>query len=160
MTETLTGSATPGAGRSLIELEAMRRVSGVVNDRRSGRPLAGGVSVSLSGGADGTFSATTDVAGRYRIAVPEGRYMASVVRAGLLPLFQGEEGPRDEEALDLRRTTTLRRDFGLAASRYVAGRVVDEKQQPLPGAFLTLSPRQQPRLYSLGGVGHATGSAS
>ncbi len=76
-TETRSGTASPRAGRVVVRVEPLRRVSGAVRDRRSQRPLAGAV-VSLGSEQHSAFSVTTDATGRYALAVPEGRYVATV----------------------------------------------------------------------------------
>lgn len=149
------GTASPRAGRILVRVEPLRRLSGAVRDRRSGVPIASARVALASGGR--SLSALTDGAGRYRIDAPVGRYYATISRPGYSTTLEGTD---DAEAIDLSRAPSLERDFRIAALLHLRGRVEDETRRPVPGALVRLVPRQAPRLYSLGDLGGAeAGSA-
>jgi len=150
-TEVLAGSARPRRGSVVVRAAPLRRLSGTVFDRSSGRPLAGAV-VTVRGGHGHEASAETDASGRYELSLPEGRYSAQIARPGFASAFEGGD---DSELIDLRRSPALRRDFRLASLQRLSGRVEDEAHRPVGGALVRLSWKEFPRFYTLAEIGRA-----
>jgi protocatechuate 3,4-dioxygenase beta subunit len=152
------GSTRPRPGALVVRVVPQPRLDGVVRERQSSRPLAG-AAVTLHSTTDGTaFAATTDVAGRFRIEAPEGRYYAGVTRPGYTAITSDT---LEEAMVELRGAAAdARRDFELAPLRRVRGRVQDEEQRAIEGAFVTLTSKQQPRVYSTHGSSYFGGDSA
>ena len=155
-TEALAGTAGPRAGNVVVRAEPLRRLSGSVRDQKSGRPLAGAIVTLYRGHGGEGAAAETDAAGRYALALPEGRYYATIAHPGFALSMEGGE---DADAVDLHRANALRRDFGLARLQRLEGRVQDEAHRPVGGAHVRLSSKETPRLYTMADAGRSVAPA-
>jgi protocatechuate 3,4-dioxygenase beta subunit len=147
-TAALAGAAGPRAGRLVVKVSPLRRLSGTVRELQSRRPVAGAV-VALYGDREGgPTTVVADAAGRYAFDLPQGRYRAFATHPG----YRATDGGGDEDAIDLRRSLALRRDLVLEKLKELRGRVQDEAGRPVGGALVRLLPKLLPRPYSLGEI--------
>lgn len=122
-------------------------ISGVVNDRVTGRPLADYmvstyVNVTYTGDVLNSspemrqVSAITDAQGRYRLSdLPPGEYRVTA------------QAPRSFGLRETRHLMVSGRDlehidFGMSVAGKIAGRVVDENREPVPGIGVRLISRE------------------
>lgn len=116
-------------------------VSGVIRDAATGTPIAG-ATVAVRPGPQ----TTSDDQGRYTLnAVPAGRQTVSVttpIVSGIMPVFANRTVslPPDQELTSI--------DFSIQANATIAGRVLDQNDEPVPDAWVILVARE----YSLGAV--------
>lgn len=127
---------TVRSDRIILELrDCSARVYGSVLDVSGGAvPRARLTSAGL-GGVDG------DLKGQYSICVNQPRAVVRVTAAGY--------GPMEVEIIV---SGALRYDFVLVPDAYIAGRVVGENQNPIPGASVTVSPDPASRMNHLAPV--------
>lgn len=109
-------------------------LGGVVTDIDSGAPIAGAIVVATGTGGQGTFTATTDAAGRYSMAMTGGTFNITCTAAGYSPYT------RTGFAVKSGRANTL--DIKLVSIKgALTGVVTDlDTGMPLDGAMVTASP--------------------
>ncbi len=122
-------------------------ISGVVNDRVTGRPLADYmvstyVNVTWTGDVLNSspdmrqVSATTDAQGRYRLSdLPPGEYRVTAQPPRSF-------ASRVTRSLMVRGRDLERIDFAMAVSGSITGRVIDDNREPVPGIGVRLISRE------------------
>jgi protocatechuate 3,4-dioxygenase beta subunit len=145
-TPALAGSADRKPGPIAVQADPVRRVSGVVREAATRRPLAG-ATVTLVGVDDGpTAVGVTDARGQYAlVGVPAGSYWPYATLKGYTADAPADQG----EKLDLRRERSAQRDFELSPQRRLTGRVTDEQGRPVDAAMVTLGLEGMGTFYGL-----------
>jgi hypothetical protein len=147
-TDALVGTTRTGTGLLTITLTKGRTLTGVVREARSRAPLAGATITLMGDGASPSTTVVSDDHGRYSFApLASGRYVASAGRVGYATTADDDE---KERIIDLRRAASRSRDIVLEPLARLTGRVVDERQQPIDGALVSLLAKGSPTIYAAG----------
>jgi protocatechuate 3,4-dioxygenase beta subunit len=143
----LVGVGEP-SGRGLVRMTTARRLTGVVRDSGSGRPLPGATVGLHSEGPGAPLLAITNASGRYAFdGLAPAQYSLSLGRVGYAATDLAEASAH---TVDLRSAMARERDRRLSRVQQVAGRVRDEQQRPVAGALVSLAVKDSPRIYAQG----------
>ena len=137
------GALSRKRGPLLLTVRPERTLAGLVTDAATRLPLSGATVVVET--TAGTLSAESDARGRYSLAgVPAGRVRPYAGRTGYA------SGPKNYEKapIDLRTASAGRFDVALEPLPRVEGRVVDERNQPVGGAQVSLGMKDSPNIYA------------
>ena len=112
------------------------RITGQITAEADGQPLAR-VLITLTGPTPGPLTTLTDERGEYALlGMPPGAYALTAGRSGYLTVQYGQRRPREAgRRIELGVGEALMHmDIELSRAAVVAGTVVDERGEPVPGA--------------------------
>ena len=126
--------------RPAASQDAGAAIRGRIVAADTGRPLRRASIIATPESGTERRSANSNADGRYEIkGLAEGRYTVSVARSGYLPLQYGQHRPLEQATLlRIAGTDTVDRvDFALPKMGLIAGRVTDERGDPIAGVRMT-----------------------